>query len=283
MNRKRRIAMILAPWVFTALPTLLLVAAGWRTAPAQEAVPETTPLLLSQKNKQTALKRDAEFKEIHFTITTDKSRYAQGETVTLTLSAYNRGTKPATVALPLFDGGVSSSVTLAVINAKTDEPLRISQGEFYAGRERQEAVQVMVHPQIAAKRFVIVPPGETVPIASKKFERAYLLGNRAPQRKSEMTAAERNEKPFQTAPIPAGTYRLRAEYHWDKGASFFRQRFFKEPKFADREAAERYENAIIGRVFIESAEAFEVTTTSRDDSSTEANSSTTNGTRQPKN
>jgi hypothetical protein len=195
MNRKRRIAMILAPWVFTALPTLLLVAAGWRTAPAQEAVPETTPLLLSQKNKQTALKRDAEFKEIHFTITTDKARYAQGETVTLTLSAYNRGTKPATVALPLFDGGVSPSVTLAVVNAKTDEPLRISQGEFYAGRERQEAVQVMVHPQVAAKRFVIVPPGETVPIASKKFERAYLPGNRAPQRKSEMTAAERNAIP----------------------------------------------------------------------------------------
>jgi hypothetical protein len=242
MNRRRRLVIALAPWLFTAVPTLALVAAGGTSAPArQTARPQT-----ASQPKPAPAETDR-LGPVTFSVRTDRPRYVSGETVTVTLTATNTGREPAVVLLPLFDGGIQSAAGFTIEDAATGEPVNPKWTERYAGGIPQPLVQVMVHNQVEAKRFRVLKPGESTPIYAAAFEAAYLPGNRRPSLKSELPRAERNEPPFQTANVAAGTYRVRGTYAWDRAAGFLKSWHFKNFKYADAAAEDYFRTAVSGK------------------------------------
>jgi hypothetical protein len=242
MNRKRRLVASLAPWAFTALPTLALVAAGWSSAPAQE-----TPRSQTAQVQAAAPAETERLGAVRFSVTPDKPRYISGETVTLTLTATNTGEKPAAVLLPLFDGGIRSAANFTIEDAATGQSVNPNWIDQYAGGIHQRLAQVMVHNTVEARRFRVLKPGESAPIYAATFEAAYLPGNDRPRLKSELPRAARNETPFRAERIAAGTYRVRGMYSWDRAAGFLKTYHFKDLKYKDASAAEHFRTAVTGK------------------------------------
>lgn len=242
MKQKRRLIASLAPWAFTALPTLVLVAAGWTSAPAQE-IPRSQTV-----QRQTAAPAETDrLGTVRFSVTPDKPRYTSGEIVTLTLTATNTGKESAVVLLPLFDGGIQSMAGFTIEDTATGQQINPKWIDRYAGGVHQRLMQVMVHNNVEARRFRVLKPGESAPIYAATFEAAYLPGNDRPSLKSDLPRAGRNETPFRAERVVAGAYRVRGSYSWDRAARFLKDWHFKDFRYKDASAAECFRSAVSGK------------------------------------